>query len=244
MLSVIKPAIAIFIASLTITPVLASVTITGTRVIYPAGEKEITVRLQNKGVLPALVQSWIDSGDANQPLDEIRVPFVLMPPVSRIEAHGSQTLRLMFTGDNLPADKESVFWLNVLDIPPTDESTADKNKLQMAIRSRIKIFYRPRGMNSEDANLAAKNIVWRQNGNGNTLSGDNRSPYHVNVASVTVRDATGKTYSSVKGLMIAPGESQTFTLGKVKSLKAQDKIEYTYIDDYGSARKVETTLSH
>jgi len=120
MLSVIKPAIAIFIASLTITPVLASVTITGTRVIYPAGEKEITVRLQNKGVLPALVQSWIDSGDANQPLDEIRVPFVLMPPVSRIEAHGSQTLRLMFTGDNLPADKESVFWLNVLDIPPTD----------------------------------------------------------------------------------------------------------------------------
>lgn len=239
----VLPVISVISAVSLTAPAFASVTITGTRVIFPASEQEITVRLHNKSVYPSLVQSWIDNGDANQPLDDIKVPFVLIPPVSRIEPHSGQTLRLIFTGGNLPGDKESVFWLNVLDIPPEDESMADKNKLQMAIRNRIKIFYRPGELSREGADRAARHIVWRQNGNGNTLSGYNNSPYHVNVLSVTVQDTAGKNFSSTKGLMIGPGDSQTFTLANVKNIKAQNKVNYTYIDDYGSARKAEAALS-
>lgn len=236
-------AVTILLSCSIVIPVAASVTITGTRVIYPAGEKDISVRLQNKSDAPTLVQSWIDNGDPNQPLDEISVPFALIPPITRIEANSGQTLRLMFTGENLPADKESVFWLNVLDVPPDDESLTNKNKLQMAIRSRIKIFYRPAGLTREGADLAAKKVVWRQNGGAGTLSGYNASAYHVNIPSVTVMDANGKEHGSEKGLMINPGESQTFTLADTKNIKMQDKINYIYIDDYGSPRKVETTLS-
>ncbi len=231
-----------FITLLFAMPAAASVVILGTRIIYPASVKEVTVRLQNKGNNPELVQSWIDSGDANQPLDEIEVPFILMPPVTRIEPDSGQTLRLLFTGGNLPADKESVFWLNVLAIPPDDEKLADKNKLQMAVRNRIKIFYRPAGLSRDGAELAAKQIVWRQT--GNALSGYNNSPYHVNIPSVTVADAAGKKYSSVKGLMISPGGTQAFTLANAKNIQARGAVNYTYIDDYGSARKVETMLSH
>jgi len=122
------------------TSAFASVTIIGTRVIYPASEKEVTVRLDNRGDQPALVQAWIDNGNPNEAVDKINVPFVLLPPVFRMEANKGQTLRIVFTGANLPANKESIFWLNVLDIPPRDKSLANQNQLQMAIRSRIKLF--------------------------------------------------------------------------------------------------------
>ncbi|PJI52023.1 molecular chaperone EcpD, partial [Methylobacterium radiotolerans] len=57
----------------------------------------------------------------------------------------------MHTGEPMPQDKESVFWLNVLEIPPKDK--ANQNLLQMAFRSRIKLFYRPAGLKgkAEDA---------------------------------------------------------------------------------------------
>lgn len=42
---------------------MSSVVITGTRVIFPADKKEVTVKINNNGTKPVLVQSWIDSGD-------------------------------------------------------------------------------------------------------------------------------------------------------------------------------------
>jgi len=224
-------------------PAPASVTIIGTRVIFPAKEKEVTIRLDNKGNEPALVQTWVDNGDPNQPLDKVKVPFILVPPVFRMEAHKGQTLRLIYTGDNLPTDKESVFWLNVLDVPPQNKKLADKNKLQMAIRSRIKIFYRPDGLTMEGADNAAKTLVWRRNRNTSTLTAYNNSPYHVNIARVDVEDATGKKHSSDKGNMVAPGGTQTFTVSGINKLTAKNNINYQYIDDYGSARSVDGTLS-
>ena len=41
----------------------ASVTLSGTRVVFVASEKEVTIQMTNDGKLPALVQSWIDKGD-------------------------------------------------------------------------------------------------------------------------------------------------------------------------------------
>lgn len=38
---------------------------------------------------------------------------------------------------DLPVDRESVFWLNVKEIP---KKSAEENVLQIAVRSRIKLF--------------------------------------------------------------------------------------------------------
>ncbi|OWF72242.1 pilus assembly protein PapD, partial [Yersinia frederiksenii] len=45
--------------------VQASVVITGTRVIYPEKQKEVTVKVNNTGTGPVVLQSWIDNGDVN-----------------------------------------------------------------------------------------------------------------------------------------------------------------------------------
>ncbi|EHT4271250.1 fimbria/pilus periplasmic chaperone, partial [Escherichia coli] len=46
------------------TVVQGSVVIMGTRVVYPAAQKSINIRLNNENSSPALVQSWLDTGDA------------------------------------------------------------------------------------------------------------------------------------------------------------------------------------
>ena len=64
---------------------MAGIVISGTRVIYPAQSREITVQVQNVGDGPSLVQAWIDSGDPEQTAESTDAPFVLTPPIGRVE---------------------------------------------------------------------------------------------------------------------------------------------------------------
>ncbi|MCX3308705.1 molecular chaperone [Pantoea vagans] len=221
----------------------ASVTIIGTRVIYPASEKEVTVRLDNRGDHPALVQAWIDNGNPDEAVDKINVPFVLLPPVFRMEANKGQTLRIVFTGANLPTDKESIFWLNVLDIPPRDKSLSNQNQLQMAIRSRIKIFYRPVQFDTAQANKAASGLVWRHGQKPNFLSATNNSPFYVNVSQINAEDNAGHKLVSEKGEMLAPGETKEFSLKGMSTSQIKTTFNYQYLDDFGAARKVESKIN-
>ena len=87
----------------------ASVTVGGTRVVYPLENREVTVKLSNDRAEPSLVQVWMDKGNADAKPGEASAPFVLTPPIFRMDAKKSQTIRMMYTGDALPQDKESVF---------------------------------------------------------------------------------------------------------------------------------------
>ncbi|WP_241613714.1 fimbria/pilus periplasmic chaperone [Rosenbergiella epipactidis] len=197
----------------------ASVVISGTRVIYPQNEKEVTVKITNAGKSPVLVQSWIDDGDVNSRPDNIKVPFILTPPINRIDSSNSQTLRISYTGTNLPEDRESVFWLNVLEIPQTAKI---ENRLQVAFRSRIKLFYRPAGLQGL-ASDAAKNLTWSRQ--GNTLVANNKSPYFVSLVSIEMNK------SSIEGEMVPPFGTHSFPLKNTQSGKA---LSYQYVNDWGA----------
>jgi len=138
----------------------ASVTVGGTRVVYPLENREVTVKLSNDRAEPSLVQVWMDKGNADAKPGEASAPFVLTPPIFRMDAKKSQTIRMMYTGDALPQDKESVFWLNVLDVPPKTAKNADVNTLQFAFRTRIKVFARPKGLPGTPEEAAGK-VTWK-----------------------------------------------------------------------------------
>ncbi len=164
----------------------ASVVIGGTRVIYNAKERETTVKLTNEGKVPALTQAWLDNGDPKAAPSAINVPFTVTPPVARIDPGRGQTLRIIYTGEPLPQDKESVFWLNVLEIPPKPSGDeADANKLQLAFRTRIKFFFRPSGLKGEPGEAPAQ-LVWRlaPSGKQPALEARNPTPYHVSIVGV------------------------------------------------------------
>lgn len=217
-------------------PAAANVIINGTRVVYPGNEREVTIKLTNNGTSPALVQSWLDAGNPKVTPDKSDAPFVLTPPVTRIEPNKGQTLRLMFAGKPLPQDKESLFWLNVLEVPPSPTGEAAKNYLQLAFRSRIKVFFRPAGLPGR-ANDAPGQLHWRvvpaAGGQGLALECSNPTPYHVSFSRLGVVSA-GQAYVFDKGGMVEPGSRATFALaGLAQAPAAGAEVDFTTINDYG-----------
>lgn len=159
----------------------ASVVINETRVIYPASAKFVSVQLVNDSEQTHLVQSSIDEGDASAAPEKVKVPFSLLPPVVKMSGHAGQALKISaMNTHSLPKDRESVFWLNVLDVPPVPEGSGD-SYLQVAIRNRIKLFYRPDQLSDLDSSVAEK-ITVSTSGGQTCLK--NNSPYYMTIPQV------------------------------------------------------------
>ncbi len=221
---------------------MAGVVITGTRLVYPASQKEITVKLNNNGMKPALVQAWVDTGDLKSSPTSSKAPFVLSPPVSRIDPSKGQSLRLMFTGAPLPGTKESVYWLNVLEIPPKAEGASDLNVLQMAFRSRIKIFYRPDGLPGAPIDAPAL-VQWTviKQGQGYALQAFNPTAYHVSQVELALASGNQR-YDSENG-MVGPGQTKVFALPTLQSPPAASaQVEFNAINDYGALMPIKQPL--
>ena len=115
-----------------------------TRVIYDASRKEAALPVANKGAeTPYLLQSWVDNIDGKS-----RAPFIITPPLFRLEAGDDSSLRIIKTADNLPENKESLFYINVRAIPAKKKSDdVNANELTLVFKTRIKMFYRPAHLN-------------------------------------------------------------------------------------------------
>lgn len=217
---------------LLLTPAHAGVVINGTRIIYPANEREITVQVTNDGKKPVLIQSWLDIGDKNSAPDTIKTPFILTPPINRLDAGKAQSLRIISTTTSaLPQDRESLFWLNVLEIPsrPKGEMTGE-NYLQFAIRSRLKFFWRPEAL-KKTAAMAPHSLTWKLSAQGMTIG--NPSPHYISLYRVSI---DGK---KVNVDMLPPFGNLTvddIKMAHGKTVKAE------WIDDYGAIRKKDFTV--
>lgn len=213
----------------------ANVVITGTRVIYPENEKNITVKLDNNGQNAALVQAWMDEGDANADPRYTKTPFVITPPVSRVEAKAGQTLRITFTGAKaLPKDRESLFYFNLLDIPPKPSKEfleKSPNFLQLAIRSRLKFFYRPANLPMTPTD-AYKLVRWQAVSGGVLV--DNKTPYYMSYVGA---ELNGQKLKNVK--MVAPFSQAIFN-GKGAHKGA--KVKWYLVNDYGGDSTGEAVL--
>lgn len=215
----------------------ASVVIAGTRVIFPAAGGEITVRLSNNGEQPALVEAWLDDGDAASTPDSAHVPFLITPPLFRMNPGKGQSLRIVYTGEPLPKDRESLFWLNVLEIPPkpTSDSGEAQNTLQFAVRSRLKFFYRPAELTADPAKTAQQ-VTWTvaANGNGYALVAHNPTPYHITFSKASVN--VGNTTFAAEADMVAPMSSLTLPLTDLRQAPATGTVvDYTIVNDFGAA---------
>ncbi|WP_144276455.1 fimbrial biogenesis chaperone, partial [Cronobacter sakazakii] len=79
----------------------AGVIIGGTRVIYPGDKKEASVPVTNNDDINYLIQSWVDTDAPGA----AKAPFMVTPPLFRINAHQDNTLRVVRTGGDLPKDR-------------------------------------------------------------------------------------------------------------------------------------------
>lgn len=207
------------------------VIIDGTRVVYPAKEREVTVRLTNQGAQPALMQVWADRGNERSTPQTADAPFLMTPPIFRLDPQKGQSVRLMFTGAALPQDRESLFWFNSLEVPPMPQD-AQSNYVQIAVRSRLKLFYRPAGLPGS-VDEAVTQVRWQlvREGGGYALRGDNPGPYHLSYSSLSLVQG-GRDYRAAGG-MIAPFASRSFPVEGFAGQPGDGQVRYRWMNDYG-----------
>lgn len=195
----------------------AGIVVGGTRVIYEGGKKEASISVTNpQKSIPYLIQSWVevDSDSSN-----VKAPFIITPPLFRLDPGQENILRIVNINGQLPTDKESVYWLNIKSIPSSERS--DNNTLQISVKTRIKLFYRPAGLQGE-ANLAYKTLKFTIS--KNKLSINNPSPYYVSFYNVKI----GASEINDPG-MVAPYGTHSLTV----PTGVDGIISWQAINDYG-----------
>jgi chaperone protein EcpD len=243
--SVFLVALAASAAFFTATDVSAGIVINTTRVVYPAARREVTINVRNDSATPSLVQSWLDAGDANSKPGESAVPFILTPPLFRLDPTKSQSLRLVYTQEPLPSDRESLFWLNVLDVPPRAAANPERpNQLEMAFKHRMKVFFRPPGLKGSAADAPAQ-LSWKQvisEGKFVAIQASNPTAYHVSLVRITVTVAGRPVIA--KADMVGPLAGARFTLEAPASAPgAPVAVEYIFVNDYGGNVKATAIAS-
>lgn len=214
--------------------VQASVVVNQTRVIYPSSAKFVSVQLVNQSDKTHLVQTWIDDGNETASPEQIKVPFSVMPPVVKMQGRSGQVLKIASTNaGQLPKDKESVFWLNMLDVPPIPEGSND-SYLQVAIRNRIKIFYRPDILVAPD-NTVGEKISVIQNGRQSCLK--NNSPYYMTIPQIINWHGGDLKKKTKDNLVSTTAFIAPFSCASVSDkIKSGGHYRITWLDDYGSKR--------
>lgn len=218
----------------------ASVIVNGTRVVFPAADGRTTVRVLNEGNRPALVQVWIDNGNPHATPEHVSTPFLITPPLFRLDPQESQSLRIIHAGmpdqSTLPRDRESLFWLNVLEVPPRPTGPAAKgNYLQFSIRTRLKLFYRPADLAGSRAEAPGR-LVWHaaRDERGTWLKVHNPTPYYITFIDISLT-IDGRAYDASTG-MVAPYDSRMLAVEELsRPIPAGAVVEFTTINDYGAA---------
>ncbi|WP_172119078.1 fimbrial biogenesis chaperone [Halomonas hibernica] len=166
----------------------ASLIITGTRVIYESTSTGKSVEISSSDDFPNIVQAWIDADENSIGPGEADAPFIVTPTIARVDPMGSQTLRVLYTGNDLPSDRESIFYLNVLQIPPSSSEYSNTNHLQFLLRNQIKFFYRPSGLKNNPT-FHPDSIAFTLVNNGGhdwAINVENTSPYYASFSGATV----------------------------------------------------------
>ncbi|WP_145932060.1 fimbrial biogenesis chaperone [Yersinia bercovieri] len=216
----------LFIACLTgvINSAQAGVLVGGTRVIYDGAKKEASISVNNQDKsTPYLIQSWVENIEAT---NSSKVPFMITPPLFRLDAGQENNLRILLTGGNLPQDRESAYWLNIKTIPSSKKT--DGNQLFISIKNRIKLFYRPAGLTGNAAE-AYKALSFSRS--GNLLQVSNPTAYYHSFHTLKVGS------SEIKGaLMVAPKSTLKVDL----PAGAAGTVSWQVINDFGGTSNTAT----
>ncbi|HDC4621235.1 TPA: fimbria/pilus periplasmic chaperone [Enterobacter asburiae] len=210
----------------------AAIALDRTRVIVNESDSNTIVNITNRNKsLPFLAQAWVES----QGGEKISSPLAVLPPIQRVEAGDDSTIKIMLAPGSekaLPSDRESLFYFNLKEIPP---KSSKPNSLQVALQTRVKLFYRPKSIYLDKYNAAKGEWVRmvKLHDSGGSMSIVNDSPYFITISSVMDHNRRALAFNTV---MVAP-HSEEKTNSMFNTLGANPVL--TYVNDYGGGQNIE-----
>nr|WP_269090908.1 fimbria/pilus periplasmic chaperone [Aeromonas jandaei] len=202
-----------------------SVSLSASRIIYNLGGLGKSLLVENNQAYPILVQSSVYSEDIKNDSG-----FTVTPPLTKVDSLKTLRLRILDVKGDYPQDRESLKWLCVKGVPPTNDSiwSDNKNKTSgvdvlsmVSAATCIKIFIRPPMLQGLDS-LQPEKVSWHAIKNKLMIKND--SPFYLNIINVEV---AGKKINFPKPV---PPYSKTEHL--LPALKS-DLVRWQVITDLG-----------
>ncbi|MED9092904.1 molecular chaperone [Escherichia marmotae] len=189
-----------------------------TRVIFDSENDSVSFTVRNTSSdMVLLLRSTVGdyfSGDA-------KVPFFITPPLNRIDANNNVQFRInkLDSAMDLPKDRESLFAINVLAIPPEKESSS----VQIGLNTRIKLIFRPHEINNKSLieDLPEK-LTFTKNTDGIEIK--NPTPYFITIGQMRVNGLLVENSAT----MLKPFSG---TIVHEKNVKT---LSFSIINDYGA----------
>ena len=206
------------------------VTLGTTRVIYPEGAPGAQVSVSNPQDRPMLVQSTVTGEDHKTP-----APFLVTPPLFRLEANQQSRLRIIRTGGSLPQTRESLSWLCVKALQPSGDASGHAAGVSMTVNMAIsmcdKLIFRPSGVKGSPEDSAGA-LTWARAGKALRVS--NPTPFYMNLKAVSVggKEVGNLTYVPPQGSVTLPLPAG-----------AAGVVKWSVINDQGGeSRRFEATV--
>ncbi|MGP2738905.1 MULTISPECIES: fimbria/pilus periplasmic chaperone [Serratia] len=202
----------------------AAIALDRTRVIFDGSVQSVSLSVSNQNKqLPYLAQGWLEDEQGNK----IQSPLTVLPPVQRIEPGKPSQVKVQAlpAAKMLPQDRETLYYFNLREIPPKSNKP---NSLQIALQTRIKLFYRPAAI-APERNAAPWQEQLTLTKQGDKYIVNNPTPYYVTI----VDAATRKGVEGAKGFepfMVPPKGNTPLT---VSAGSVGGSPVLTYINDYG-----------
>lgn len=179
----------------------AAIALDRTRAVFNAGEKNLVLNISNDNKKePYLAQAWLEDAKGKKLTDYLMVT----PPMQRVEPGDKSMIRItaLPSADSLPQDRESLFYFSVREVPPRSERP---NVLQLALQTKIKLFYRPAKIAPERFSRHDDKIILHKVKDGFRV--ENPTPYYMTLLGITSKGSRA-VERGFKPVMIAPMSSE------------------------------------
>ncbi|WP_048326253.1 fimbria/pilus periplasmic chaperone [Serratia marcescens] len=212
----------------------AAIALDRTRVIFDGSVQSVSLSVSNQNKqLPYLAQGWLEDEQGNK----IQSPLTVLPPVQRIEPGKPSQVKIQAlpAAKMLPQDRETLYYFNLREIPP---KTNKPNSLQIALQTRIKLFYRPAAI-APERNAAPWQEQLTLTKQGDRYIVNNPTPYYVTI----IDAATRKGAEGAKGFepfMVPPKGNTPLT---VSAASVGGSPVLTYVNDYGGRPQLSFSCS-
>lgn len=217
----------LIIAGLLLNIAFSQINVDKTRIILDHSQTntEIIMLTNASKTAPFLAQSWIEDVDGTK----IEGPLMALPVIMRINPSQSKQVRISLVGGTaqLPTDRESLFFFNVMGIPPAN-NTSGRNSIELAIKTKLKVFYRPKGLPKYTSLEVIQQVRVEKHRGGFSLQ--NPSPYNVVVYGVSDNKEARISDGSITVKPFSTADIPTRVKGNTPRIH--------YVDEYGGVESV------
>ena len=224
-MALLKKVISIILLSGVMSQAHAVLGLDRTRVIFNEADGGTSVVVENQDPASSfLAQTWIEKPNG----EKLTNSLVALPFLQKISPKQKKQIKISYMdGQNtLPQDRESLLYFNVLGIPPQGK---EASVVQFTIQSRLKLFYRPKGIDykiAPDSDFRRDLKVTKQGAN---LQLANPTPFNIIISNINVDQSKDKDFPETT---IAPFSDSVVKLKNPN----WNRFYLGYVDDFGGLR--------